>query len=259
MAVTAGALSQISVASTSDVLQSAPATAGTGPYTYQWYRQTSSSTITPGGGNIITGATSLLLSDSGLTPGTTYFYAVVATDTGASSATSQSATLTVTTLQASLSQNVFTGTSFIGMTDQSFNYNTLAVQIDSSQSGSLFPGQAVKWSTTAGGLPKVVASTSTSDVVAGFINFSIKDASYVANQPCNISMAGNVIYLYAALAINRGAFVSNLPAGVAGGTNGGVIPTTGSDPIVGFSLDTVAIGQLCRIQLMTPNAPYQIN
>jgi hypothetical protein len=254
MSVTAGALSQISVSSTGDVLQSAVATGGTGPYTYQWYRQTSSSSITPGGGNIVAGATSLLLSDSGLTPGSVYYYCVVATDTGASDATSQSATLTVTTLAPSLSQNQFSQSPFIGMVDQAFNYNTLACQVDAAiGAGVLSPGQAVKWATTAGGLPKIVPSTASTDNVAGFVNFSIKDASFAAGQPLSISMAGNCIYLYAALAINRGQFLSSLPAGVAGGCNGGVIPAASSDTIIGYALDSVAIGQLCRVMLMTPS------
>lgn len=258
MATTAGALTQVTVSSTSDVLSSAVATGGTGPYTYQWYRQTSSSTITPGSGNIIAGATSLTLSDSGLTPGTVYYYCVVATDSG--SVTGQSATLTVTTLQASLSQNTFKQSPFIGMVDQAFNANTLAVQIDNSVGATLlYPGQAVKFSTTSGGMPKVVPCTATSDICAGFLNFSIKDATFGANQAANISMNGNVIYLYAATAINRGQFVSSLPAGVAGGCNGGVIPTASSDVIVGWSLDTVVIGSLVRIMSMTPPGPWQIN
>lgn len=60
---------------------------GVSPYTYQWYRSTTSG-FTPGAGNIVTGATSLTLADSGLTNGTTYYYVNVVTDS--TSATAQS-------------------------------------------------------------------------------------------------------------------------------------------------------------------------
>lgn len=70
------------------------ATGGTGPYTYQWYRSTSSG-FTPGGGNILTGATNLQLNDTGLTANTTYFYVNVVTDSA--SATANSSQLTVAT------------------------------------------------------------------------------------------------------------------------------------------------------------------
>ena len=258
MATTAGALTQISVGSTVDSLSSAVATGGTGPYTYQWYRSTTSS-FSPGSGSLISGATSLTLNDSGLTPGTEYYYKVVATDSGSVAGTSSQ--LAVTTLAPSLSQNQQYQTPFLGMLDQAFNYNTLAAQIDATQTGTLIAGTAVKFTTTAGGLPKVVACTAASDAICGFLNFSIKDAGFAANQACNVSMAGNVVFLYASLAVNRGQFVTSLPSGVAGGCNGGVVPVTGDSgyPIVGFALDTAAIGSLVRIQLMTPCASYQVD
>lgn len=73
-------------------LVTAAATGGTGPYTYQWYRSTSNG-FTPGAGNAISGATSLTLTDSGLTAGTTYYYKVRATDAVAATADSPQSTL----------------------------------------------------------------------------------------------------------------------------------------------------------------------
>jgi len=95
MALTAGSLSQVSVAATSDSVLSGAATMGSSPYTYQWYRSISGGTFTPGSSNIISGATALALADTNLVPSTTYYYKVVVTDTLGSTATS--AALTVTT------------------------------------------------------------------------------------------------------------------------------------------------------------------
>lgn len=136
MSVTAGALSKVSVGQTTASLSSAAASGGTGPYTYQWYRSTTSG-FTPGAGNIISGATSLTLSDSGLSAATTYYYKVVATDTGAGNATSTSAQLAVSTAAASPVPNQFVQNAILGMLDLRSNTETMAVEIDASQSGSL--------------------------------------------------------------------------------------------------------------------------
>lgn len=63
------------------------ATGGIPTYTYQWYRSTSSG-FTPGSGNIVSGATSITLNDTGLTPGADYYYKVIATDAGSQTVTS---------------------------------------------------------------------------------------------------------------------------------------------------------------------------
>jgi lysophospholipase L1-like esterase len=63
------------------------ATGGVSPYTYQWYRSTTAG-FTPGPGNILAGQTSLSFTDSGLTPGTTYYYTCVVTDSVSSTANS---------------------------------------------------------------------------------------------------------------------------------------------------------------------------
>ncbi len=96
MALTAGALSQVSVASTSDSLASAVATMGSTPYTYQWYRSLEGTGFTPGTSNIVTGATALSLADTGLVPSTIYYYKVVVSDALGSHATSSSLTVTTT-------------------------------------------------------------------------------------------------------------------------------------------------------------------
>lgn len=250
MSVTAGALSQVSVTDTKANLLSAAASGGTGSYTYQWYRSTTTG-FSPGGGSLISGATSLALADSGLIPNTAYFYVVVATDTGAGNATSNSSQLAVTTAAQSLSPNQFAQNALCGQIDMRFPYNTVSVQIDVSQVGSLYPGAAVKMVDSAGGIPKVIGCAADSDEVMGFINFDVKTVQFVAGSLAEISMAGNVIYLFATGAIGRGVLVSlDLT------TMGGVRAAAGNtgDDIVGWAFDkAAAAGSLIRVFLKTPS------
>lgn len=74
-----GTISLLSQTSTTASLSSTAATGGVSPYTYQWYRSTTSD-FTPGPGNILNGQTSLTLSDTGLTPSSTYYYKLRTTD-----------------------------------------------------------------------------------------------------------------------------------------------------------------------------------
>lgn len=250
MSITAGTLSQVSVGPTIASLLATAATAGTGPYTYQWYKSTTTG-FSPGGGNIISGATALTLNDTGLVPGTLYYYKVVATDTGHSNDTAEYTQLPVTTSAPELSQNQFSMTSYLGVVDQLYAYNTSAVDVDASQATTLYTGAAVKMADVAGGAPKVVGCSANSDNVLGFINYDIKSRAYVAGDRAQISKSGNVIYLYATGAISRGVQVSlDLT------TNGGVraAATHTGDRIVGWSYDkAAAAGDLIRVFLQTPS------
>lgn len=89
-------------------LSSTEATGGTGPYTYQWYRSTSSG-FTPGAGNILAGQTSLALSDTELSAGTTYYYVLRAIDS--LSTTADSNEFSTATLSAPATSFIFTGPS----------------------------------------------------------------------------------------------------------------------------------------------------
>lgn len=251
MAVTAGALTQLAVGPTTATLQSAVATAGVGPYEYQWYRSQTSG-FSPGGGSIIADAEALVLNDSGLIPGTIYYYKVVATDTGDSNATSTSAQLVVTTAAPSLSQNQFGMTEYLGAIDMRFPYNTVSVQIDQSQSTPLYAGSPVKMVDSAGGVPKVVGCTADTDEVLGFINYNIKNQQFLAGEGAEISMSGNVMYLYSSGAIARGVEVVSTNSV----TRGSVLGVTGASAkrIVGWAYDkATAPGQLIRVFLKTPS------
>lgn len=152
------------------------------------------------------------------------------------------------------SQNQFSQSPVLGMLDQAFNFETLACQVDSTQVGSLVAGQAVTFSVTAGGVPLILASTAETDAIAGFVNYTIKDQQFVANQAVSISMAGNVMYLLASGSINRGQQVMSNGAAAAGT----VLVATSGKPICGIALDSVGTGQLVRILLSTPCAPYAV-
>ncbi len=256
MALTAGALSQVSVTDVGAVLLSAAAVSGTTPYTYQWYRSTLSAGFVPGGGFSISGATSTSLTDTGLTPGTIYYYKVVATDSNATPAVATASALTVTTSQQQASQNQFAQAPWLGQLDMKLSYGSIDAQYDPAATGSALAGQALVWGTGASVVPLVYPSTAQADVVAGFISFNIKDKYYSAGEMLGMSQGGNVIYLLATAAIQRGGKLVSKPAAVAGGCNGGVAPVTGSSgfPIIGYALDTaVSSGGLIRVFLQCPS------
>ncbi len=251
MSLTAGAITLLSTGPTTASLSVAAATGGTGPYTYQWYRSTTSG-FSPGAGSLISGATALTLSDSGLVPGTQYYYSNIVTDTGNSNVTATSTQVGAVTQGPVISPNAAQQYPLLGMLDLRYNTDTVAVQVDASQATALTFGQAVKMaavSTNLSGPPKVVACAADTDVVLGFINFDIKSQSFPAFSMCEISMAGNVIYLYSTGAITRGNQVClDLT------TIGGVSATGSTHEVVGWAFDGCAAGgTLIRVFLKTPS------
>lgn len=243
MATTAGALSKVSVQKNSASLLSAAASAGTGPYTYQWYRDTVSG-FAPGAGNLLAGATSLALSDSGLDAGKTYYYKVVATDSGA--VTGTSAELAVTTAAALPDQNQFAMSQALGQVDGQPS-QTFSAMIAQSQVGTLLAGQAVKVVDDANSLPQVVACDANTDEVWGFINYDIKSAGFKAGDRCEVSQELNVQILQATGPIARGELVC-LDVQYVGGVRSKTLASAG-DRIVGFAYDKAPGAQLIRVKL----------
>jgi len=253
MSITAGTLSQVGVASTSVQVSSTAATGGTGPYTEAWYISTVSG-FSPGPGNIVAGASGLSATISGLIPNTQYYVKVVYTDSLAATATSTQ--LAIATTAPLLNPNQFAQSQFLGTIDLRFDYNTVSAQIDVSQVGSLYAGALVKLvpSSFPNSAPKVVGIAAATDEVFGVINFDIKTVQYVAGSLCELSMAGNVIYLYATAAITQG---SQVCATIS--TQGGVAQATGSSAanIVGWAYDGASAGgQLIRIHLACPSFKF---
>lgn len=256
MSVTAGALSKVLVGQSTASLLSAAASGGSGPYTYQWYRSTVNGFV-PGSGNLISGATALSLADSGLVAGTTYYYVVVATDTGAGNATSNSAQLTVAT-EPSLSQNQFAQTPITGILDLTVGpTNVVAAIVDSSVASAaapnniIYPGQAVKIvANTVGGAPRVAPCSSKSDQCIGFVKFNYKDITYLAGQALEVAMFGSVIWCYATGAITQFGEVCLDPTYV-----GGVQASGNTATLMGWAYDGCASAGLIRVMLL-PNASF---
>jgi predicted RecA/RadA family phage recombinase len=249
MVLTAGILTLLSVGSNTTQLITTPASGGTGPYTQQWYRSTTTG-FTPGSGNILAGQTDLTLNDSVLIPNTTYYYKVVFTDVGASSATITSAQLTVTTIPSTVNINQFAMSPFLGMTDLRVgNTNVTAAQIDVTQSGPLFSGNAVKIVNGPNGIPTVIGAAAATDNIWGFIVYDIKSQNYPIGARCEIAQAGTCMFLYATTAITRGQKVVldlTSPASVQA--------ATGSNTIVGYAFDqSPGYGSLIRVIISSPS------
>ena len=251
MSITAGSsLSLVSQGSTTISLLATAATGGDCTILISIGTVLLHQDFSPGGENIISGATSLLhLMTRALFREPQYYYVLVATDSAGSPATVDYAQFAASSLAPTQNPNQFTQAPYLGMIDMRFPYNSVSVLVDQSQASPLFPGAAVKMVDSVGGVPKVVACSADSDNVLGFINFDIKSISFSAGQPCEISMGGNVMYLYATAAISRGVQVT-----LDLSTNGGVAAAVSGHNIVGWSYDkATAPGQLIRVFLKSPS------
>jgi hypothetical protein len=251
MATTAGALSKVAIGETTASLLSAAASGGTGPYTYQWHRSTTTG-FTPSGGTAISGATSLSLSDTGLSGATQYYYKVVATDSGSVSGTSSQ--LAVLTAAASQSPNQFAQSEVLGQVDFNPSVGVQSVQVLSTESATIVAGECVSVNAagSTSGVPKVVKTVSASDAqIIGFVAYNVKSKSFVADDALEIAKDGSVMYLQATEAIN-----ANQKVVLDLVYKGGVKPSSSGssgDVIVGYALETKSAGQLIRIQILTPS------
>lgn len=251
MSVTAGAISKTLIGQTTAQLTVAAATSGTGPYTYQWYQSTVSG-FSPGAGNLVAGQTALVGNFSGLTPGVTYYYSNIATDTGAGNATSTSASVSAVQ-ETGLSQNQFAQNPIVGVVDLALGpTNVIAAQVDVSVTTQIYPGQGVKIvSSSVGGIPKVAPVSSKSDACIGFAKFTIKDLQYVAGQNLEVALWGSVVWCYATGAISQFGQACLDPTYV-----GGVQASGNSATAMGWAYDGAASGGgLIRVMLM-PNASF---
>ncbi len=142
-ALTSGTSSDSGVTSTGCTVTNTGASGGTAPYSYQWYRSTTSG-FTPGAGNIISGATTLTYADSGLSPSTTYYYKMVTTDAASSTVTAAQISVT-TSAPASLTAG----------TASASNVGSTTATLTSTAASGGYPAYTYQWyrSTTSGFTP----------------------------------------------------------------------------------------------------------
>ncbi len=257
MALTPGIITVGAMTATTAQLTATKPLTGDAPFTYQWYRSTSSG-FSPGPSNAVgdpieSSAASVELLDSGLTPGTAYFYDLIATEDGVSPDTANYVAVEAdTTAGGAQNPNQFGQTTTLGMIDLRFPSNTVSVMIDSTETGSLYAGSPVKIVDSAGGVPKVVGITDDADNVMGFINFDVKSRAFTAGMMAEISMSGNVMYLYSTAAIARGVQVTPNNAVTIGGVK--AVSGSSADRVIGWAYDkATAAGQLIRVMLSTPS------
>lgn len=147
-----------------------------------------------------------------------------------------------------LNQNQFVQKPVQGLLDLMQNFNTIPCQVDTSQVTALLPGQAVKVVNSVGGVPKVIAIAADTDDVFGFVNYALKNASYPALAPVEVSIGGNIMWMTAAGAITRMAKVNTLQASTKVQTDQG-----GGNTVVGRAFDEAVLnGDLIRVLIKTP-------
>jgi hypothetical protein len=167
-ALTSGTSSASSITSTGCSVTNTGASGGTSPYLYQWYRSTTSG-FTPGSGNIISGASTLIYMDSGLSPSTTYYYKLVSTDLASSTVTAAQISVT-TSAPASLTAGSVTPSN-IG--------STTATLTSTSASGG-YPAYSYQWyrSTTPGFTP------GSGYLISGGTSLTLNDTSLSPSTTC---------------------------------------------------------------------------
>ena len=140
------------------------------------------------------------------------------------------------------SLNAFQQLPFQGQLDLQFPGNTVTMQVDPTQATPLIAGQAVKLSTNNFGTPSVVAVTSNSDAIIGFVVRNLKDQNYSAGNYVEITTPGSVMWMTAEAAITRGQNVQ------IDYTNNQINPSDGSTSVVGYAYDAaINAGDVIRV------------
>lgn len=137
-----------------------------------------------------------------------------------------------------------------GQLDLTGGRPTLTGQVDSSETGTLVAGQAVKMVDSAGGIPKFVAAGQDDDIY-GFVCYNFKNTEFVAGDQFEVTTgSGAIMYMTAVAAIARNAQVMIDDTEVKVAT-----AAVGSHRIVGRALDKAAAdGDLIRVSVYLPGA-----
>jgi len=256
--LSAGTVSLTTRTDSSIGLSSTDATGGTAPYTYQWYRSTSSG-FTPGAGNILSGKTSLTLSDTGLSAGTTYYYKIRFTDSA--SATIDSSEFSAVTLAPPATSFTFTGPSSGTVDTTSTNFTvtpngeyTGTITPSSTGSGTFSP-TSLTWSgasdaktftytpSSTSGSPHTISVSSSPSLTnsSGNISFTV-NAKTTYYQILSTGQSLATVY-YATPAISTSQPYNNLmlTPGVEG-TSAPLIPLVESGQGEGGNVETISSG-----------------
>ena len=266
-----GPISLVQALATSLQMSCAAASGGTGPYTYQWYKGTSSG-FTIGASSLISGATSLAFTDVNLQPGVQWFYAVQVTDTGNANATANSAVLGATTAAGSaLDPSQFAMIPLLGTPGRGTQPGTFSAVLDASVAGPAFAATAIKPVATPSGIvpggingfyngfQSVIPCTANSDDCIGFIYRNMIDQSFPlsnsfpAGRVFEYASGGNEIYLLATANGSAGDWMQ-LDISMVGGVQSKV--GSSGAIIVGKAVDKPYVGQLCRVRLTLPTLSF---
>jgi hypothetical protein len=125
--------------------------------------------------------------------------------------------------------------------------NVVNCKVDTSETGTLVPGTAVKIKDIAGPSIVVEEADADTDAIFGFIPYSVKKNEYIANDWVKIALNMEVMWMEAGAAIARGAYVEYDVATVK------VITSAGVNTVVGIALDKAAAdADLIRVLIATP-------
>ena len=147
----------------------------------------------------------------------------------------------------SLQLNQFSQTTVQGQLDLEFQGSVISAQVSANQATALVAGQPVKIENSAGGVPKMLALTSNTDPVFGFVSRNLKDQNFPTYAALEVALTDSVMYMTANASsptIARGA-----PVEVDYVTNT-VLASQGINPVVGYALDQAAnAGDLIRVYI----------
>ncbi len=126
--------------------------------------------------------------------------------------------------------------------------NVISCEVDTTESGTLVAGQAVKLVDSAGGVPKVIAATVNTDRIYGFVVYQPRKATFAAFDALEIATGhDDYMWMTAGAAIARGALVMPVISGAK------VITATSGKPISGYAYDKAAAdGDLIRVSIQCP-------
>ena len=122
------------------------------------------------------------------------------------------------------------------------NSPVISAVVDSTESGTLKAGDAVKLVSTSKGIPSVVKCGNSDTTITGFVVFNpVKNDSIVKGDRVEIAITGAFIYQVASAAILAGAAVDYA-------YNTGKVATANSGLACGVALDAAAAdGDLIRV------------